>query len=1087
MKILAIRGRNLASLAGDFVIDFREEPLASAGLFAITGPTGAGKSTLLDALCLALYNQTPRLAPVSPQAPAISDVGEHGLKVKDVRNLLRKGAAEGIAEVEFSGIDGADYRATWSARRARLSPGGALQNVSMTLVSLPDLTPVGRTRSEVEEEIVRRIGLSFEEFTRAVLLAQNEFFAFLKADDDKRANLLEALTSSNRFSQLSKAAFARAREEGDALKALQQKLGDRQPLSAEERALTEAALRESRARELATQARLDHARTCLQWTERRRELEREASAAREALTGSEEAFAEAAPRRAHWQAVEAAQGLREPVLRLDELVRREAALRDSIARLIPEAANREQAARDAAAASQAARQALERIKTERTTREPELEHARQLDIRLAEAGRQLSALRERVAREKLGLKALPFDHLPDWPALKALLGRAQDQADTGAAREASACAESLLTLQQQAVATATEALAGIDRHALTAEQDRLRRDSARLEQAALLLGQWEQAVQHQAQAAAERESLERQHGALIADRADLHTRVTQSAAAAEQARQARDKARLACARDVEHLRERLTPGEACPVCGSPDHPYHASGSPALHGLLAELEQQAAACEQAHQQARDDVARNDATVRQLGKQIAETQQRLVRLDALALEHLTRLDALAISDDWTTLAPDDRRDRLTVQQKRNHDQLLALQGRIDADEQARRALDETRLLLQAAEAVQRCVLAVTELALATHHRDTLDNERRTLLAGEAVQNVLADLDRQQQQAENALEQHLAREQRARQESLRVGESLRHHQGELGRITPQHASAREALDQALAVLNRQLAHPVGEQTLREWLALSPTWRQSEQQALIAIDRQRDLAAQRVAQLARELERHLASQFQVESSEVEVNNINKLQDEMKACSEEIGRLKLRLQQDDERRQDAVALQTQIDRQAGNAAVWARLSALIGSSDGKRFRNAAQEMTLDVLLQHANAHLHDLARRYRLDRIPGTLGLQVVDRDMGDEVRSVHSLSGGESFLVSLALALGLASLSSQRLKVESLFIDEGFGSLDADTLRVAMDALDILQGQGRKVGVISHVAEMTERIPVQIRVSRQAAGKSRVTVTRA
>ena len=219
MKILAIRGRNLASLAGDFAIDFREEPLASAGLFAITGPTGAGKSTLLDALCLALYNQTPRLAPVSPQAPAISDVGEHDLKVKDVRNLLRKGAAEGIAEVEFSGIDGADYRATWSARRARLSPGGALQNVSMTLVSLPDLTPVGRTRSEVEEEIVRRIGLSFEEFTRAVLLAQNEFFAFLKADDDKRANLLEALTSSNRFSQLSKAAFTRAREEGDALKA----------------------------------------------------------------------------------------------------------------------------------------------------------------------------------------------------------------------------------------------------------------------------------------------------------------------------------------------------------------------------------------------------------------------------------------------------------------------------------------------------------------------------------------------------------------------------------------------------------------------------------------------------------------------------------------------------------------------------------------------------------------------------------------------------------------------------------------------------------------------------------------------------
>lgn len=102
----------------------------------------------------------------------------------------------------------------------------------------------------------------------------------------------------------------------------------------------------------------------------------------------------------------------------------------------------------------------------------------------------------------------------------------------------------------------------------------------------------------------------------------------------------------------------------------------------------------------------------------------------------------------------------------------------------------------------------------------------------------------------------------------------------------------------------------------------------------------------------------------------------------------------------------------------------------------------------------------------------------------MGDELRSVHSLSGGESFLVSLALALGLASLSSHRVSVESLFIDEGFGSLDADALGIAMAALDSLQAQGRKVGVISHVAEMTERIGTRIEVVRLAGGQSRVQV---
>jgi exonuclease SbcC len=163
-------------------------------------------------------------------------------------------------------------------------------------------------------------------------------------------------------------------------------------------------------------------------------------------------------------------------------------------------------------------------------------------------------------------------------------------------------------------------------------------------------------------------------------------------------------------------------------------------------------------------------------------------------------------------------------------------------------------------------------------------------------------------------------------------------------------------------------------------------------------------------------------------------------------------------------------------------------LNDLIGSADGKKFRNYAQQFTLDVLLGYANAHLSHLARRYQLERIGNpanpSLGLMVRDQDMGGEMRSVHSLSGGESFLVSLALALGLASLSSNRVRVESLFIDEGFGSLDAETLRVAMDALDGLQAMGRKVGVISHVQEMTERIATRILVQPGSGGKSVVTV---
>jgi exonuclease SbcC len=189
--------------------------------------------------------------------------------------------------------------------------------------------------------------------------------------------------------------------------------------------------------------------------------------------------------------------------------------------------------------------------------------------------------------------------------------------------------------------------------------------------------------------------------------------------------------------------------------------------------------------------------------------------------------------------------------------------------------------------------------------------------------------------------------------------------------------------------------------------------------------------------------------------------------------------------QVEDQRRQNAnSALAQQIADAYAEYQRWARLNALIGSATGDTFRKIAQAYNLDLLVHHANAQLRQLVKRYRLKRGGSMLGLLVMDTEMGDELRSVHSLSGGETFLVSLALALGLASMASSTLKIESLFIDEGFGSLDPESLQLAMDALDGLQAQGRKVAVISHVQEMHERIPVQIQVQRQGNGLSTLEV---
>ena len=160
----------------------------------------------------------------------------------------------------------------------------------------------------------------------------------------------------------------------------------------------------------------------------------------------------------------------------------------------------------------------------------------------------------------------------------------------------------------------------------------------------------------------------------------------------------------------------------------------------------------------------------------------------------------------------------------------------------------------------------------------------------------------------------------------------------------------------------------------------------------------------------------------------------------------------------------------------------WESLNELIGSSVGAKFRVFAQSLTLEDLLAHSNQHLEDFARRYHLQRVPGSdLELQIIDRDMADDVHSIHSLSGGESFLISLALALGLASLSSNRTQVESLFIDERFGSLDPETLDIAIASLDTLQALGRKVGVISHVPILVERIGAKVVVEKQGGGQCR------
>ena len=248
MRILAIRGENLASLAEVFEVDFDAEPIRSSGIFAITGPTGAGKTTLLDAICLALFDRLPRMDTAERGASIGRVDGDSGQQAKydDVRGILRHGAGAGYAEIDFIGQDGRRYRSRWEVNRARRRVNGRLQDQKITLTDLQSGAIIGDKKTDTLQQIEKRIGLSFDQFRRSVLLAQGDFDTFIKAASKDRAELLERITGTEIYSQISQAAFARAKEEREALRALETQLGEHQPLTDEARAAAEVRVKEAK-------------------------------------------------------------------------------------------------------------------------------------------------------------------------------------------------------------------------------------------------------------------------------------------------------------------------------------------------------------------------------------------------------------------------------------------------------------------------------------------------------------------------------------------------------------------------------------------------------------------------------------------------------------------------------------------------------------------------------------------------------------------------------------------------------------------------------------------------------------------------
>lgn len=1279
MKILKIGGKNLASLAGEFQVDFEREPLASSGLFAISGPTGAGKSTLLDALCLALYDATPRLLKALGRS-VLPDVGAETISAQDTRNLLRRGAAEGHAEVDFVGNDGAAYRARWSVRRSRTKAEGALQPTAMSLHLLPALQPIGGTKTEVKAEIEKRIGLSFEQFTRAVLLAQNEFSTFLKADDNERGELLETLTGSTIYSVISMRAFERAKLEQAALQRLNLRLADQKPLGAEERAAQE---RQSAAASAARDA-LDLRKAALEqdlrWYQQAAKLREGEQLAHHSWLASLAAVEAAAPRRAALALGEAVQPARPLLAATDriaaEITHTEAAIALSARESQLAGLARQQAAD---ALDQAAARLLEAEAQQRAAA-PTLDQAKALDASieaLSPTHRQAAGACEAAdfsdARSRAALRDKQEQHRKllaaqeaannwleqhrqwqplaqsweRWDVLFVQAGQAASQADklaralAGVQHNAkrhreeesdartrlgasSAALQTLEAQRQQAIST----LASFPSEQMQQQRGLLERRRDLLAGAEKI---WLELDARQTRA----RQLEAQTLQLRQARSAADTRLTQAQqehiaimGAFAQAERTLKLAEAACAANVESLRATLEDDTPCPVCGARAHPYrHDDG--ALQAMLASLRTEVGRCRALLQANVDEQATQrasaQASIEQLGTLAAEaravgealeraagawradplvaTEQALpaepLRLawleqqmqgaktalreleqreaamrgagaarelaqqacDLAATEHARLLEAA--SGARTALAQISAEHQALEQQRIEVAlQLGALLDELDSafsggdmpaedwkDEwkagparfYGARQAESRQWLAQRGACDERAAASATvevelkalaeaqakterDASAARAAFDSADQAIRAMRTGRMALwegRAVGEVERALHAAVDAARTQVTAGQSAGQQAAQACARLEEAQAQGGRrLADLRRAAQEAgveLDHWLRALRQRQpdAAPDSVGQLRELLAQGADQISAERQALQLLHSAVDSAAAVLRERREQYAQHqLGAAPQPDEQDTQSEQTGAQRDgaeagaeadhalparrvearlqllaaERRAAHDVAAALSLTLAQDDAKRRQARSMLAEIERQEGIEQRWARMNELIGSADGKKFRNYAQQFTLDVLLGYANAHLNQLARRYQLERInnPATpsLGLLVRDQDMGGEMRSVHSLSGGESFLVSLALALGLASLSSNRVRVESLFIDEGFGSLDAETLRVAMDALDGLQSMGRKVGVISHVQEMTERISTRILVRPTAGGKSVVSV---
>lgn len=1098
MKICKLKLKNLNSFREEVEIDFEKSPLDDASLVAITGPTGAGKTTLLDAICVALYGKTPRLRGRENQHP---------------RHLISHGETESFAEVYFE-ANNKRYHATWSIRRNRPSQS-QLFNDSGELIT-----------TNVALEVESILGLDFGAFKRSVMLAQGEFAAFLKASNEERRTILEATAGIHIYDRLRQALNDKVSE----LEAVYKEVDER------------------RNRIQVSSHDLDAARDTLVGLQEQSEVldaNRQRIRARLELANAEvELRSAAADRTAAEEQVETHQAVFDEVqssyaaasTERDQRMQNYAEARPNIGR-----------AEDRFAEVDRRTSNLTNLTEQINTLESQLSEGQteqvQLQEQIEEAQRFLNenplpSNRQQRLTRATGLLA----------QLDSLQNQLEDRSVSrdDCAERVSSLENRLETLSRDREerlaeeAEAVTALENADAELNNLQTDGTREDwDTRRQQAleAQPIAQRYETARDNLVGSEERLSELNQAGtALDVELERIEAELASQAEVcqhAEEAVQRREEARESAllANPINQLRQRLQPGEPCSVCGATDHPCADVVEPEGENLLQDAETALTNARDVAQSAqnwiqalRTNQARTEQDSRHTAEQIEECATEMEALQDETTQLLTEwrenYPDVDVSSDWISEQIDEADTAIVVLEnarqahtQATHNCETATQRLESCDNDIAReteSLNETeRQLSELSDAVEdsQADIASTESRFWELLPDTLHG----VTPQEAVDefnNIIEAIGAREDECRNAearlqvlnteitADEGSLQDLRERHEALQTEISAYRAEGEAfleaAREITGGLETEDEINASIQALEADMQTREAERdNANSQLQESKNLRTETRAAHEICEEQRAECAERFETACQayfdrleNAEFDLPEAYDAALPEVLVDietQAEEIEGQFREAQRRIGeqqQIVNNLQNDLQEREN---LKAEVQEAKQEWERWKHLQKTIPRND---LRDFALEIMFRQMVSLANEQLTYLtSERYQLE-VEDIGDLRVVDRWNADDKRPVETLSGGESFLTSLALALALSELSSGRAQLNSLFLDEGFGTLDAETLDIAIAALEGLRMQGQNIFLISHVQELTRRLPVKIDVKKRGNGSSSIDI---